>query len=201
MIDLLAEGRNVIRAAESSLRDCLKSAVTEGQYDRVAVLARWAEQLALILANEHNGTVNTGVFAGAERGAYSRATKSAKRKSRASKYPVFARSGESLIKIAWSKTSKSEYEHKAAKVVARALVKKMHMLHEGDELITMESVLPLQLNGQGEVPAYQSYLCLAWLRSIGVVEQHGRRGYSALDAVAANELIENAWFKLPVHHS
>ncbi|MEI7601600.1 MAG: hypothetical protein WCJ41_20075 [Aestuariivirga sp.] len=202
MIDALPEGRNIIHAAESSLRECMKSAVAEGRYEHVTVLARWAEQLAGIIATGRNGGANDAPrLAMARRGASLRVGKSANRKQKKSKYPVFARSGESLVKIAWSKASKSEYHHQAAKQVAPALVEKMRALSNGDELITMESVLPLQLNGQGEVPAYQSYLCLAWLRSIGVVEQHGRRGYSALDAEAAHELIENAWCKLPVQHS
>ena len=29
-----------------------------------------------------------------------------------------------------------------------------------------------------EIPTYQAYLCLAWLRGAALIEQHGRQGYS-----------------------
>ena len=48
MSDLLAEGVQVVRSAEESLRDLMQTAVREGQYDRVTVLASWAELLSRI---------------------------------------------------------------------------------------------------------------------------------------------------------
>ena len=61
----------------------------------------------------------------------------------------------------------------------------------------MDDVLPLKDPVSGtEVPAYQSYLCLAWLRSVGIVTQHGRQGYSLAkkDDVAART--EECWRQL-----
>jgi hypothetical protein len=201
MSDVLAEGEGVVRAAEASLRDLMQVAVRDGQYDRVAVLARWAEQLSRITGNgaaavqlemalSSGGVPLNGTARRAE------AAKSTKR--RKSKYPLFKRSGDNLVKVAWSKASKSEYQHQAPKSVIFALVEKMAQAASDDTLIKMDNVLPLAMNEQPEVPAYQSYASLAWLREIGVVEQHGRQGYSVVAQRTATKLIEESWSRLPV---
>jgi hypothetical protein len=102
-----------------------------------------------------------------------------------------------LVKIAWSKASKSEYQHHAPKAVILALLRKMQTANDGETLIAMDDVLPLSLDDQGDVPAYKVYTSLAWLRSIGAVEQHGRQGYSVPPNLDAQQLIERHWVELP----
>jgi hypothetical protein len=59
MSDLLAEGVQVVRSAEESLRELMQTAVREGQYDRVTVLASWAELLSRI-PDDNNATSYEG---------------------------------------------------------------------------------------------------------------------------------------------
>lgn len=203
MSDLLAKGAEVVRAAESSLRELIQTAVVEGQYDRVAVLARWAEQLAQIGGNGSDRANDAQDSAVSRHGRAKvssgvKARRSSRGKRARSKYPIFRRSGDNLIKIAWSKASKSEYQHQSPKAVVLALLQKMLEAQNDDALITMDNVLPLSTNDQPEVPSYQSYACLAWLREIGVVEQHGRQGYSVVAEAAARELVETSWGELPI---
>lgn len=166
MVEIIAEADRVVRAAEAALCKLMQTGVREGQYDRVAVLARWAEQLSQITANgavavqTETATTNRG----AAPSGTARPTSSRKKtRRRKSKYPIFRRSGDNLVKIAWSKTSKAEYQHRASKNVICALIEKMSLPATGDALITMDNVPPLVVADQPEVPAYQSYTCLAWL--------------------------------------
>ena len=89
------------------------------------------------------------------------------------------------------------------KVVVVALLQRMREVSQSDTLITMDTVLPLSIDGHVEIPAYQSYACLAWLRSVGALEQHGRRGYSLTTTSEIEDLkvIEKGWSELPVHRS
>lgn len=200
MDDLLAKGVNVVRAAEASLRGLMQTAVQEGQYERVAILARWAEQLSQITVNGAEAVVWAGTATGptASNGTTRRLAARNEAKGRKSKYPIFKRSGDNLVKIAWSKGSKAEYKHQAPKSVILALVEKMEQAARGDTLITMDNVLPLATEDQPEVPAYQSYACLAWLREVGVIEQHGRQGYSFIAGTETHRLIDQGWQQLPV---
>ena len=62
----------------------------------------------------------------------------------------------------------------------------------------MGKVLPLKDAANGSVfPDYQSYLCLAWLRSGGLVIQHGRQGYSLPKGIELDKSIETHWVNLP----
>lgn len=193
---------DVVRNAEGALRELMQSAVDAGEYNRVAVLARWAEQLSQIGVNgadSVNGAKPAGFGARRSNGTVERKmTTRRKSKQAKSKYPMFKRSGDNLVKVAWSRTSKSEYQHQASKAIVLDLVAKMHTSQNDDSLVTMDDVLPLMTDGDAEVPSYQSYACLAWLRSIGVVEQHGRQGYSIVDETAARELTEQRWRELPM---
>jgi hypothetical protein len=48
-----------------------------------------------------------------------------------------------------------------------------------------------------DIPAYQTYVCIAFLKVTGLIEQHGRRGYSIarLDDFAG--AVESTWRALP----
>lgn len=205
MCDSLTKAVEVVRKAEGELRELIQSAVDTGAYDRVAVLARWAEQLSQIGVNSAN-SVNIGKPSGV--GAHRsngttlpKTTTRTKAKQRKSKYPKFERSGDNLVKVAWSKASKTEYVHQTSKANIYALIEKIQHTMSDDTLITMDEVLPLVTSDHSELPSYQSYACLAWLRAIGVVEQHGRRGYSILSEQNVKKLIEEAWSNLPIHRS
>jgi hypothetical protein len=48
----------------------------------------------------------------------------------------------------------------------------------------------------GDSPTYQFYVCLAWLRSVGLVVQHGRQGYTVPDPAKLKSAAGAAWTAL-----
>jgi hypothetical protein len=210
MNEMIAKGLTIINQAEESLRQLLKTSIELARYEELAVLARWAEQLADIPngRKEVSSTIGTvqSVGPSGKRRTNPPPTSVAGRKQgvgskRKRKYPVFERAGENLVKIGWSKATKEEYQHRSPKNVAMALLEKMRRLSHELELLTMDEVLPIRLGDDDrDVPPYQSYLCLAWLRSIGAVKQHGRQGYSVVVKDDAATMMDSAWAALPLHH-
>jgi hypothetical protein len=113
-------------------------------------------------------------------------------------YPKFLRDGESILKLGWSKTAKAEYEHKAPKPVLMRLIAALAKLAATKKRFAMDEVLPLKESATGsDIPAYQAYVCLAWLRAVGVVTQHGRQGYSLAKKGAIDVRVEEFWRQLP----
>lgn len=114
----------------------------------------------------------------------------------ASGYPKFVREGESLVKIGWSKSEKKPYEHKAPRTVLRALVKELGRIGAGGERFTVEGIFPLKDASKSDIPDYQAYLTLAWLRSVELITQHGRQGYSLPNAGDLERQSEQKWNEL-----
>lgn len=85
-----------------------------------------------------------------------------------------------LVKVGWSKSQRSEYEHKSPRRVLALLVESLLRVGPKGKRLTMDKVLPLRdtENAGAEMPDYQGYVCLAWLRHEGLIQQHGRSGYS-----------------------
>jgi hypothetical protein len=121
---------------------------------------------------------------------------SARSRNKLGQYPKFVREGDSLIKIGWSKSEKAEYEHKSPKRLLTALCQVL--TNARGKRITMDKVLPLKdpLNGSG-FSDYQAYVCLAWLKSAGLVIQHGRQGYSLPKGTDLVKTVETQWANLP----
>jgi len=114
-----------------------------------------------------------------------------------SEYPKFVREGDSLVKIGWSRRDRKPYEHKAQRSVLRSLVQALVRVGSGGERFTVEALLPLKDTSAGsEIPDYQMYLTLAWLRSIGLIVQHGRQGYSLPEEMDLSRESELHWGKL-----
>src|SRR5262245_42803755 len=123
-MSMLSEGKSVLTDAENRLRDLAAKAVSEGQYDAVVALADWAKSLRALVesATLPVTAIDTAVVLprikgsggnGRGRPKVSR-TKTARRGSAGKKeYPRFTREGDALVKVAWSKSTKAEYEHRA----------------------------------------------------------------------------------------
>jgi len=107
-------------------------------------------------------------------------------------YPRFVREGDNLVKIGWSKSQRAEYEHKSPKRLLAVLCGSLTSAN--GKRITMDKLLPLKDPVTGSaVPDYQSYVCLAWLKSSGLVTQHGRQGYSVPKGIELEESVEALW--------
>jgi hypothetical protein len=203
-MDALEEALAVLRATEQQLRSILVKAAESGDYDHLPRIAEWARFLSVTVSgqpfaqvsplqshpprqpssgngdHEQAGEVTPRVSAAtSQRGKAGRRKKG--RRTRAAKegYPQFVREGDSLVKIGWSKSEGKTYEHKAPRGVLRALVQALVRAGSGGERFTVEELLPLKDSAGGsDIPDYQTYLTLAWLRTVGLVTQHGRQGYS-----------------------
>jgi hypothetical protein len=110
-------------------------------------------------------------------------------------YPLFYRDRDTLIKVGWSKSQGGEYEHRAPKAVVDALAQAIMRAGPG-EPTSMETLLPLRDDRGGEMPSYQAYLALAWLRACGAVRRHGQDGYSMTRRFASRDAIETLWGEL-----
>jgi len=119
------------------------------------------------------------------------------RRPRRAEYPKFLREGDNLIKIAWSKKERAEYEHRASAKTLFMLIKTLAEAGANRRRFIMDDILPRIKSGEGgETPSYQAYLCLAWLKAVGLVTQHGRRGYSLSHPTRFESEAQEHWQRL-----
>lgn len=96
------------------------------------------------------------------------------------------------MKIGWSKKEKSEYEHKAPREVALSVYLQLGDISSSGPF-RMEEQFPIKLPDGTDVPSYQSYLVLAWLRHIGHVEKLGKDSYQWIAEDSDESSFEKAW--------
>ena len=177
----------VLRHCESELRRLLTAAANVGDYDSVLKLTSWARQLASLAASASDNTI-------AQKGSITVGTTSSTRPVKRMEYPRFGRRGGSLVKVGWSKREKKEYEHKALKRAVDVLISTLIRAGANGRIFKADDILPLADTDDGtEIPAYQVYLILAWLRNLGLIDQHGRQGYSITKPKELSGVVESAW--------
>lgn len=202
---MIAEDRATvtIRRAEQDIRGQIAEAATAGEYEVVARLSGIAKRLAE-LAEEAGGRqvaaprIASAVVA-AQLGAGRGKSKpgGSPRTRRKETYPRFERVRDVLVKIGWSKKARAEYIHRTPKAGVEAAAKRVMQIGADRQVFTTEDLLPVKMDRSGnELPGYQAYICLAWFRRIGAVEQHGREGYTLVvpDLIGA---VGTAWEALP----
>ncbi len=198
----------VLTEAESELRELLKHAAAEGSYGDVTRVARAAEALAAVIAdttrhsharqetvtcdscspssqiNEASAVNNRGNQSFGE---------GEPRRRRTRAYPRFERDGDRLVKVGWSKKDRREYEHRASKEAVFSVAFAVAKCGENGSLFSMDDVLPVQGADESEVPSYQAYLALAWLRDIKVVVKKGKDGYMVDGGELDTVRLEGLW--------
>jgi hypothetical protein len=117
----------------------------------------------------------------------------------ADQYPRFFRHSDLLIRVAWSKKEKKEYEHKAPYPVVKALVDAMVQAGADGRIFSTDKILPLRDTEGGEVPSYQAYVAIALMKQMALIDQHGRQGYSVPRLAEFRDAVESVWQKLPKH--
>jgi len=201
-MSLLGEGTVVLRDAEAKLRALASRAAAGGHYDELFHLADFARQLGALLASSIAVDGRGAGPAVSEKNASAQADNGTgtlpvpdpvRRETKRGKYPRFLREGNQIVKIGWSKKARAEYEHKAPRDVVDVFTERL--LRAGRRF-TMESVLPMRLADGRELPAYQAYLSLAWLRACGLVDQHGRKGYSVPNRKELEDRVRDEWTRL-----
>jgi hypothetical protein len=212
-----------LRECESRLRGLLAEAAAAGNYDAALQLTEWARGVAGLATVRAAASTASGDFSAtgyrqvdgpgdASQNARAPRTRSTRRrkkssvhrtqrkqKASATAYPRFARFENKLVKTGWSKKAKKEYEHKAPRRVLDRLLDRLMKVRAPGEIFTTEELFPLRDNDDdSEIPSYQAYLCLAWLRNGNLVEQVGRQGYRLAESKGIlREAVEQQWQALP----
>jgi hypothetical protein len=204
-----------LQRCERELKQILQEAAGQGEYDRLFEVGRWARNVAA-LAAEAAVAVNDGKSGDegesdanptpSRQSQPSRPPQASKRGAgrparrttgKAGQYPRFARHLDLLVKVGWSKKQKREYHHKAPKKVAE-LLRDAFMGSEADtKPVATDVLFPLMDEEGVEQPDYQAYVCLAWLKTEGLVVQDGRLGYRIPDRKGFAEAFVARWQALP----
>jgi predicted lipid-binding transport protein (Tim44 family) len=189
----------ILSKAQAELRSLLEQALAESRYTDVAEIAKVADGLAQLVVG--NSRSSSAAEPAASRSPLAEAVPvSHIRPARPSRrtYPRFEREADKLVKIAWSKKDRAEYEHKAPRQVADLLVEAIRNRKGEGAKFEAPEVLPLKdSKTRREIPSYQSYLTLAWLRHEGVITKYGRDGYALKPTTAQKEHIAELWEALP----
>lgn len=212
---------HVIQEAEAELRRLIGEALGSQSYRDVGLIASMADKLAAIHRDVdlEKGRMPSGDPAAAESrpgsmpllvmetpAVYgrSRASKTRIRPRRspsqvaaADGYPKFLRDGDRLVKIGWSKQDERAYEHKAPRVAVSLFVEKVRETVPPATVFSMDRFLPLRDANQQEIPSYQAYAVMAWLRSSGAIERRTKEGYSYTAGALDAERVEQLWLSLP----
>jgi hypothetical protein len=186
----------VLRNAEEALRKLIHEALAQGRYQDVSGLAALADALAH-LHNSTDGNGEASTSAQRQQGNSSVAEERQGRRLAARAFPRFERDGDKLVKIAWSKRNRAEYEHRAPRAIVEILIEKIRKKKGEGAKFEAPEILPLKDKAAKDVPSYQAYLALAWLRQEGLVVKYGRDHYAMKPGVATRERIADLWEALP----
>lgn len=189
----------VITEAEAELRGIVSEAAAAGDYESVMKIAAWARALEQIVFVVPRASVRTEQnSAMATRANHSSARAAQVTPSRPDdQYPRFFRDGDRLVRVAWSKSEKQEYEHKAQLAVLDALSVALAQKGKDGRVFSTDELLPVRNDDGNEVPRYQVYAWIGLLRQVGLIEQHGRRGYSMPHPSEFRTAAEEVWQNLP----
>jgi len=217
------QGVEILRECETRLRDLVAVDAAAGEYEAVLRLTGWAKSIAAMASGTCGaspdtpavecvataaqvGNPDTGIGKASGRGALGVSRTAAarhsrkaarKRKSLRSAYPKFSRLKDELVKVGWSKRERKEYQHKAPRRVVDCLVDRLLAVGGNGAMFTTEDLLPLRDAADGtDVPSYQLYVCLAWLRHEKLVHQEGRQGYRLVDPSSLREAVAESWERL-----
>jgi hypothetical protein len=113
-------------------------------------------------------------------------------------YPVFFRQDNDLVKLGRSRSSPEEYEHRAPRSVVERVVKAVISAGGNKKRFGADVVFKQMGSESGDidVPAYQVYVALAWLKWSGLIVQHGRQGYTVALPQKFTELAWSSWDQL-----
>ena len=206
---LVKEASKVCSEAENSLRELMQKAISAAEYQDLPTLAKMAEQLASLASRASQ------ISGDAPESAPSAATPRQRRASKApgtptprkrtsrphahvrsskSGYPKFRRTDDTLVKVGWSKKAKKEYEHRAPRTAVEAVVTAVAAAGKQGSVFAVDALIPVHdPKDQTEVPTYQVYLAIAWLRTEGVLRQHGREGYILLVTENSAQTFAECW--------
>jgi hypothetical protein len=202
---------SILGTAARDLHGLVEQAVRERRYDELSQLAHAVRQITTIAEglgegeSEHHGgaeqTRDESEAVLARTAVEASSLRARKDSGDGLEYPRFVRDDDALVKVASSRSSGTTYEHRAPRPIVDVIVKRIIAFAENSHHpFTAEALSGLNARGSGSrVPGYQLYLCLAWLKRLGLLKQRGRKGYvvAKRDSFVAD--VEEAWKKLDRH--
>jgi hypothetical protein len=185
---------------DAELRSLAASAAGQGNWPVVRAASMAAEQLEPL--RHDTGEAGSLDPATSRNRKYVRskgaAGKSRPRRKGGSVYPRFARNGNDLVKIGWSKREGGEYRHRAPRSAVDLLVRAIEKEGTSSGRFTTDGLFPVIDPSDGsELPGYQGYLVLRWLREIGLISTAGRSEYIVEAEGSLQDAVEQAWEALP----
>jgi hypothetical protein len=196
---IIDRASNLLRETEAKFRSLVSEAATSGDYASVVQITAWARTLSELLNGSAPARSGNGVsvYHSPQKG--SNGTKQRSRTSRTLQrdYPQFLRHDDELVRVAWSKRDKKEYRHRAPHDVLKALAKAMLDKGADGRVFSTDQLLPIRDAAGVEIPNYQAYVGISLLKQTGLIDQHGRQGYSIPHPIELKDTIEAVWKKLP----
>ncbi|MBU0677082.1 MAG: hypothetical protein KJ626_03120 [Verrucomicrobia bacterium] len=113
-------------------------------------------------------------------------------KKRKAEYPRYLVADNCLVKIGLQRNHRAEYQH----VVPKAAVDKVFSV-VANLLTKAKDFTPESVQANLNIPAYQTYVVLAMLRSAGVLRTPRRGSYTATNAGDFTTAASGTWSKLP----
>jgi hypothetical protein len=185
--DYIEQSLSIIRNAENSLWSLVSQAA--GSRDADAIAKMMASATAI-------GEIAQGLLGGAPPKESSHAVKYTP-----ADYPKFFRSNDNkLIVLGWSPKTRTEYEHKAPKIVLDRLADILLDHASEDEPAPIDRIKKYLAvdEGESEFPEYFLRAFLRWLRAIGLISKDGHRGYYIKKSEHFKDLVNASWKKLTI---
>lgn len=187
----------LLRQTEEKLRALVSEATSAGDYSSVLTLAAWARTVNDLtkappfVENEPKSKLH-------KKALIATGVRKQLRQNNQNGYPRFLRQNNQLVRIAWSKRDRKEYRHKVPYSVLKLLTTAMADKGRDGRVFSTEELLPIHDSEQSEpVPNYQAYVGISLLKQTGLIDQHGRQGYSIPRIEEFRNTVEAVWTKLP----
>lgn len=197
----IEDARQVISNAEGALRELIQQGLKEQRYAEIVEVAAMADGIARLLQGRRvafaEAVEDSTAFGGRDSGPQLKKPQAMRGRPRPD-YPRFERDGDRLVKIGWSKKNRESYEHRASREVVIAFARHLSGNVSEGKAFAVEDLIPVpDISKGGEIPAYQIYLTLAWLRQAGAVEKKGRDGYLLRRGALTDTALDRLWKDLP----
>jgi hypothetical protein len=200
--------------AETRLQRLIEEGLREKAYDEVARVAEIAAAVSEIIHNGGAHPLRSAPFQNGDGGspALSRSTILADApttevvsdsvgvltgRPSSRSYPRFERQASKVIKVGWSARERRAYEHRAPREAAQVVFERLKSFAQRGRTFGMDKVTPLQDAAGKEVPSYQAYLVVAWLRDVKLVHRRGKDGYVVGKKALEPNAFEDLWSRLP----
>lgn len=196
---VIQRAKGVLADAEKVLRELMQEELASQRYSELAELAKMADGL-LRLAGGATAHPTWQPRSDALSPLEDAATTTAARTRKASVKPVFPRferHADKLVKVGWSKRQRKEYEHRAPRAAILAFTVHLGSRTMASKPFVVDTLLPAYDAAGDEIPNYQVYLALGWLRQLRIIIKRGREGYLRTANPLDGSVFDTLWLQTP----